>query len=346
MQNEFAFDLPQNLVAREPAERRGLNRDQVRLLVIDRKTHAIEHSRFDQIGNWLLPGDVLVFNSSRTIPAALNGFDSSGSIPFEVRIAEHLSDDSWLSLILCKNNDCDLHVGLQIYFGLSLRAIILEQHKQIPRLWRIRFSHKGNELFDLLYRIGHPVRYEYVSTPWSLDDYQTIYATEPGSAEMPSAGRAFTWKILLELKKRGIRTAFITLHTGLSSFMDDESDLKHLFAEEEYQIGNHAAEQINKAHENGNRIIAIGTTVVKTLESAADEHGHVNIGHGYTGLHISSNTNLRIVDGLLTGLHEPHASHLDLLSAFLPASLIHKAYDQAIDHKYLWHEFGDLNLII
>jgi S-adenosylmethionine:tRNA ribosyltransferase-isomerase len=346
MQSEFAFDLPQDLVAREPAERRGVNRDQVRLLVVDRVSHSIEHTRFDQIGSWLLPGDLLVFNSSRTIPAALNGFNSSGSVSFEVRIAEHLSDDSWLALILCKSSECNLHAGMRIYFGLGLSAIISEQHNNVPRLWRIRFSHKGSELFNLLYRIGHPIRYEYVSNPWSLDDYQTIYATEPGSAEMPSAGRAFTWKIFLDLKRRGIQTAFITLHTGLSSLMDDDLDLKHLFAEEEYEIGDHAAKQINTAHNNGNRIIAVGTTVVKTLESAADELGYINAGHGYTGLHISADTTLRVVDGLLTGLHEPHASHLDLLSAFLPASVIHKAYDQAILHKYLWHEFGDLNLIL
>src|SRR6185312_11272314 len=155
-------------------------------------------------------------------------------------------------------------------------AVIADQHRNIPGLWKIDFSHHGSELFDLVYRIGRPVRYEYVSNPWSLDDYQTIYATEPGSAEMPSAGRAFTWKILLELKRRGIRTTFITLHTGLSSLMDDDLDLKHLFAEEEYGIGNHAAEQINNAQNSGNRIIAIGTTVVKTLETAADDHGYVH----------------------------------------------------------------------
>jgi S-adenosylmethionine:tRNA ribosyltransferase-isomerase len=227
-----------------------------------------------------------------------------------------------------------------------LSAIVSEQHPNIPCLWKICFSHHGSDLFDLLYRIGRPVRYEYVSNPWSLDDYQTIYATEPGSAEMPSAGRAFTWKMLLDLKRRGVQIAFITLHTGLSSLMDEDLDLKHLFAEEEFQIGNHAAEQINAAQDDGNRIIAIGTTVVKTLESAADDHGHVNAGHGYTGLHISSETRLRVVDGLLTGLHEPYASHLDLLSAFLPPSVIHAAYEEAIQRKYLWHEFGDLNLIL
>src|SRR5262245_14524576 len=127
MQNHFAFDLPPDLVAKEPAERRGLNRDQVRLLVIDRTTHAVEHSRFDQIGKWLLPGDLLVLNSSRTIPASLNGFDSSGSISFDVRIAEHFSDDCWLALIFCKNREYQLHEGFQIYLGLGLSAIVSEQ---------------------------------------------------------------------------------------------------------------------------------------------------------------------------------------------------------------------------
>lgn len=346
MQNNFAFDLPPDLVAKEPAERRGLNRDQVRLLVVDRETHTVEHSRFDQIGKWLRSGDLLVFNSSRTIPASLKGFDSSGSISFDVRIAEHFDDDCWLALIICKNREIQLHEGVRIYFGLGLSAIISEQYADIPRLWKIRFSHHGGELFDLLYRIGSPVRYEYVSNSWSLDDYQTIYATEPGSAEMPSAGRAFTWKMLFELKRRGVQIAFITLHTGLSSLMDDDLDLQHLFADEEFQIRNHAAEQINIAQDKGNRIIAVGTTVVKTLESAADDAGNVNAGHGYTGLHISSDTRLRVVDGLLTGLHEPYASHLDLLSAFLPSSVIHNAYAEAIQRKYLWHEFGDLNLIL
>ncbi|HSE39408.1 MAG TPA: S-adenosylmethionine:tRNA ribosyltransferase-isomerase, partial [Acidobacteriota bacterium] len=299
MQNNFGFDLPPDLVAKEPAERRGLNRDQVRLLVVDRKTHTVEHSRFDQLGTWLRSGDLLVLNSSRTIPAWLNGLDSSGSISFDVRIAEHFSDDCWLALIICRNREFQLQEGVRIYFGLGLSAIVSEQHPNIPRLWKICFSHHGSDLFDLLYRIGRPVRYEYVSNPWSLDDYQTIYATEPGSAEMPSAGRAFTWKMLLELKRCGVQIAFITLHTGLSSLMDEDLDLKHLFAEEEFQIGNHAAEQINAAQDNGNRIIAIGTTVVKTLESEADDDGYVNAGHGYTGLHISSDTRLRVVDGLL-----------------------------------------------
>jgi S-adenosylmethionine:tRNA ribosyltransferase-isomerase len=343
----FTFELPQQLIATAPPERRGLNRDQVRLLVIDRKTHSIAHSQFNEIGRWLLPGDLLVLNSSRTIPASLQGHNFSSGQKLEIRLAEHLQDDSWLALLLCKNSqgECHWESGMLLHFGPELSATVLDQSVTIPRIWRIRFSRTGSELIDSLYKIGEPVRYEYVSAPWNLSEYQTIYAMQPGSAEMPSAGRAFTWKILLDLKQRGINTTFLTLHTGLSSYLDDELDQKDAVKEEEYFISDHTAEEIEKTRHHGGRIIAVGTTVVKAIESAVDRSQNLHAGHGYTKLHITGNTKLQIVNGLLTGLHEPQASHLDLLSAFLPTSVIESSYKEAIRNKYLWHEFGDLNLI-
>jgi S-adenosylmethionine:tRNA ribosyltransferase-isomerase len=163
---------------------------------------------------------------------------------------------------------------------------------------------------------------------------------------MPSAGRAFTWKILFELKRSGINTAYIVLHTGLSSYMDDILDAKHHSSEEEYFISEATAEKINMTHSQGGRVIAVGTTVVRALESVADGTGKVTAMHGYTRLHITANHKVQAVDGLLTGLHEPEASHLDLLSAFIPAEKINEGYDEAVKKKYLWHEFGDLNLIL
>ena len=163
---------------------------------------------------------------------------------------------------------------------------------------------------------------------------------------MPSAGRAFTWKLLLDLKRRGIDAAYVVLHTGLSSYMDDELDAQHPASEEEYFVSASTAEKIAKARANGGRVIAVGTTVVRALESIADSDGRVEEAHGYTRLKIDHQHQLRAVDGLLTGLHEPEASHLDLLSAFLPAEKIRAAYQEAIERKYLWHEFGDLNLIL
>jgi S-adenosylmethionine:tRNA ribosyltransferase-isomerase len=345
----FAFALPAELAAREPPERRGVPRDRVRLMVIDRRTGRIEHSRFDRLADYLRAGDLLVFNSSRTLPASLEGCAAAGGPCVEVRLAEHLPDDSWLALIVCRGGDpfgCGLCEGLRVAFGGGLTATVHERDSRIPRLWRVRFSRTGGELIDLLYRLGKPVRYEYVSQPWALDYYQTVYAREPGSAEMPSAGRAFTWQLLFNLERRGIDSAHIVLHTGLSSYLDDELDARHPASEEEYLVGEAAALKINRAQAAGRRVIAVGTTVVRALESAADTGGRVRAGHGYTRLRITADHTLRAVDGLLTGLHEPEASHLDLLTAFLPAATIRDAYQDAVRRRYLWHEFGDLNLII
>src|SRR5438034_8118462 len=280
----FTFVLPPELSAKEPPERRGIRRDQVRLLVIDRATGHIEHTRFDKIDKYLRPGDLLVFNSSRTLPASLRGCECSAAHGpcMEVRLAERLPDGSWLALLLCEQGDpfgCGLRAGMQIEFAEGLAATVLERDANIPRLWQLRFSISGTELVDLIYRLGKPIRYEYVSAPWDLDYYQTVYATEPGSAEMPSAGRAFTWKLLLDLKRRGIDSAYIVLHTGLSSYMDDDLDRIHPASEEEYFLSATTAEKINQAREKGSRIIAVGTTVVRALDSVASERGSMVEAH-------------------------------------------------------------------
>src|SRR6266436_8841276 len=303
----FTFTLPPELSAKEPPERRGIRRDQVRLLVIDRPTGLIEHTRFDKIGDYLRAGDLLVFNSSRTLPASLRGCECSASHGpcMEVRLAERLPDGSWLALLVCEQGDpfgCGLRAGMQIEFAEGLAATVLERDTNIPRLWKLRFSISGTQLVDLIYRLGKPIRYEYVSAPWDLDYYQTVYAKEPGSAEMPSAGRAFSWKLLLDLKRRGVDTAYIVLHTGLSSYMDDDLDAQHPASEEEYFVSATTAEKINRARKSGGRVIAVGTTVVRALESIVDGNGRVPEAHGYTRFKIDNQHRLRAVDGLLTGL--------------------------------------------
>ena len=356
MPSPFSFTLPPELSAKEPPERRGLARDHVNLLVIDRAHDRMHHGRFDQIGDFLRAGDLLVFNSSRTLPAALSGcadclaVRGEAAAPcMEVRLAQHLPDGSWLALLLCKRGDpfgCGLRAGMRIDFPENLHADVEARDEAIPRLWRLRFSKSGAELIDLIYRHGSPIRYEYVSAPWDLDYYQTVYAREPGSAEMPSAGRAFTWKLLFELRRRGIGVAYLVLHTGLSSYMDDQLDRQHPVSEEEYFVSEQTAAKINATHQNGGRVIAVGTTVVRALESITAPDRTVSSGQGYTRLRIGGTHPLKAVDGLLTGLHEPEASHLDLLSAFLPPERIRAAYIEAIERRYLWHEFGDLNLIL
>ena len=344
----FIFTLPPELAAQEPAEKRGIGRDKVRLMVIDRKeNNRVTHTKFDRLNDFLKPGDLLVFNSSRTLPASLKGCQANGTC-LEVRLAHRQPDNSWLALLLCERGEpfgCGLHSGMELDFGLNLTGKVERQDSYIHRLWQIRFNHYGTKLIDLFYRLGQPVRYSYVSAPWDLDYYQTVYAVEPGSAEMPSAGRAFTWKLLFDLKRQGIETANIVLHTGLSSYVDEELDAQHPASQEEYFIDEIAAQKINRARNNGNRIIAVGTTVVRALESACDR-GTIIPQHNYTRLHINARHQLEIVNGLLTGMHEPEASHLDLLTAFLSAREIQSAYDDALAKRYLWHEFGDLNLII
>lgn len=345
----FTFTLPDELSAKEPPERRGLGRDKVRLLVIDRGSGAVQHAKFERLAEFLRKGDLLVFNSSRTLPASLEACCSAHGPCLQVRLAQHRPDDAWLALLVCKAGDpfgCGLRAGMQLEFSPELTGEVFDRDARIPRLWKIRFSKTGTELIDLIYRIGQPVRYEYVSAPWDLDYYQTVYAKEPGSAEMPSAGRAFTWKALFELRRRGIDFAYLVLHTGLSSYLDDELDRANPASEEEYFLSEAAAAKINDTRERGGRVIAVGTTVVRALESIAEADGRVQPAHAYTRLHIASGHELKAVDGLLTGLHEPEASHLDLLSAFIPAEKIHAAYNEAIQQRYLWHEFGDLNLIV
>ena len=345
----FRFKLPDKLGAKVPPELRGINRDQVKLLVTDRKNGKTLHSTFNHLSDFLKRGDLLIFNSSRTLPASLKTRKNKKQLNLEIRLAEHLPDDSWLVLFLDDKGDPYLNTlkpGLKIEFGSALNAIVEKKDKLNPRLWKIRFSESGPEFINLLYQIGQPIHYDYVSANFPIDYYQTIYAKEPGSSEMPSAGRAFTWKMLFNLKRKGIDTAYLTLHAGLSSYMDGKIDALHLASEEEYFIPEITVNKIADTIARGGRIIAVGTTVVRALESAVNSEGKIIPGHKYTSLKITENYKLKMADGIITGLHEPEASHLDLLSAFLPPSMIKASYEEAIKRKYLWHEFGDLNLII
>jgi S-adenosylmethionine:tRNA ribosyltransferase-isomerase len=339
------FALPEERVAREPPERRGVNRDRVRLLVLDRATWRRTHTRFDRLGDFLRPGDLLVFNASATLPAVLDGWDAAEEAAVEVRLAGRRPDGSWRALLVGPPGRLR-RPGRRLYFAEGLSATVGEPDAGLPRLWALRFSHSGADLIDRLYRAGRPVRYEYVAAPWPLEAYQTAYARQPGSAEMPSAGRAFTWRLLFGLRRQGVGTASLVLHTGLSSYLDDNLDAQHPVAEEEYFIPEVTAAAVRGARRRGGRVVAVGTTVVRALESVAADGGAVRAGHGYTRLRITAGHELRAVDGLLTGLHEPEASHLDMLAALAPAAVLREAYAEAVDRGYLWHEFGDLNLIL
>jgi S-adenosylmethionine:tRNA ribosyltransferase-isomerase len=345
----ISFTLTDKLSAKKPPELRGINRDHVKLLVTDRSNTHTYHTAFNHLSDFLKRGDLLIFNSSRTLPASLKTVNYKPQKNLEVRLAEHLPDDSWLVLFLYQDKNhfhSNLKPGLKIEFESGLTATIIERNVRNPRLWRIKFSSAGADLIKIFYQIGKPIHYGYISAPLPLEYFLTVFAKDPGISGLPSAGRAFTWKMLFDLKNKGIETAFLSLHTGLSSYMDDYMTVGHQIPEEEFFISESTAAKIESCIAGKGRIICIGTSVVRALESSALKAGRVVSGHSYTSLRITERHELKIADGLITGFHEPEASHLDLISAFLNPAQIKKTYEEAIERKYLWHEFGDLCLIL
>lgn len=344
MKAPISFYLPNQLNASMPPERRGVRRDRVKMLVLDRQSGRAEHTIFYNLEQYLKAGDVLILNNSRTIPAQLTGTYLEGEKEQEVtvRLAHRLSEDIWQALLLGKT---EWRKGDQITFTPHLSAIVEEYRTDKP-LVTIKFSICCKALFDQVYSIGQPIRYEYIETPWDLDYYQTVFASVPGSVEMPSAGRAFSWEMILDLKKKGIQIGFLQLHTGLSYYEDDKWPRHPEENKEEFVIPTETAALIKNAKEQGGRVIAVGTTVVRALEAMYLVHRNIEGLHHWTNLYIDPSYSLNIVDGLITGMHEPEASHLDMLSAFISPDLLNKAYENAIEEHYLWHEFGDMNLIL
>jgi len=331
--------LPAELRASLPAELRGLRRDGVRLMVIDRAAESIRHSVFTDVGSALRAHDLLVVNRSRTIPAAIPARRDGGQ-PVQLRLCVRHADE-WH--VLCvqpepPHGNVELRVGERLQLD-GVETIVRGQRVDLPLLWRIAAVPNG---LERLLASGEPIRYSYVPRPVPMAHYQTVYAVEPGSAETPSAGRALSWELLLALRRRQVALTDILLHTGLSSLQDDAVDAEHPLFEEWFSVESHAVEAIKRAP----RVIAVGTTVVRALETAAGPDGSVTATKGWTTLRLGPGSALRVVDGLLTGFHEPQASHFDLLRAFVDGPLLERAYREAIEARYLWHEFGDLCLIL
>ncbi|MBM7691357.1 S-adenosylmethionine:tRNA ribosyltransferase-isomerase [Peribacillus deserti] len=335
------FHVPQELNASVPPERRGVKRDHVKMMVLDRKTGKNTHDQFYNLDQHLNPGDLIVLNNSRTIPAVLSASLKRSFLTVdpkvEIRLAHRKGDNIWDVLIVSEK----AKTGDILYFSDYLQAVIMPIDINKP-LQTIVFPQNGHELLNSIYKLGEPVRYEYIHTPWNLDYYQTVYASYPGSIEMPSAGRAFTWELLFKLQKKGIRIAYLQLHTGLSYFLDDKWTMNPSENQEEYEIPESTMQSFLQTKAEGGRVIAVGTTVVRALETAVFNQ---NL-KGWTNLYIHSDYKLKAADGIITGLHEPEASHLDMLSAFVNPRCLIRSYKDAILKNYLWHEFGDMNLII
>jgi len=343
-----SFDLPDSLSAAEPPEARGIRRDKVRLLVADGQ--ATWHRRFSDLPDHLTPGDLVVVNTSATVPAALDGALRDGQ-PVVIHFATALDDGTWVVEVRPTVNAhgpvTSLLSGDQVLLTGDASATLLTAYPDpgvpVTRLWRAVISVPDSvpDVLRLLHRHGRAITYGYVPDPWPMESYQTIFAIHPGSAEMPSAGRPFTPELVTSLIARGIRTAPVTLHAGVSSPEVGEAP-----APERYDVPEGTAELVNATRRAGRRVIATGTTVTRALETVADANGSVTSGHGWTHLVLGPDRPARVVDGLITGWHAPMSSHLLLLEAVAGADLIMAAYAQAVLHGYLWHEFGDSSLLL
>ena len=340
----YAFDVPATLEAREPAEERGLRRDEVRLLVAQRSDGAISHRRFVELSEVLQPGDLLVVNVSATIPAAVSARRPGGesvTVHFATP-APQLPDGWWVVELRSPDGGRPLRatVGERISLDGGAELELVAPYASGARLLLARFEGAGS-VAAYLERYGRPIRYGYVSDPWPLQAYQNVYATTPGSAEMASAGRPFTPELITRLIARGVLLAPITLHCGVSSPERHESPMP-----ERFEVPEQTAALIRAVHAWGGRVIAVGTTVVRALETVAQPDGALTAGSGWTSLVITPQRGLWLVDGIITGWHEPEASHLEMLDAAAGPQLLARSYDAALACGYLWHEFGDSHLVL
>ena len=337
-------ELPQRLEAHEPPEARGLRRDEVRLMVADGRDGSIVDSHFRELPRFLSPGDLLVVNTSATMPAALPAVREDGS-ELELRLstpAPHAEEMSWWRVELRRGESPfrDVVDGERLSLPDGGGARILAPYAGGARLWLAELE-LPEPLDSYLRRHGRPIRYRYVPREWPLESYQNAYALEPGSAEMASAGRPFTPELITALAARGVLIAPLVLHTGVSSPERGEAPYA-----EPYRVPAHTAQLANAVHGCGGSVIAVGTTVVRALETVAKPGGRIEPGEGWTNLVIGPDHGVRAVDGLITGWHEPEASHLDMLRAIAGEELIELSYATARELGYLWHEFGDSHLIL
>jgi S-adenosylmethionine:tRNA ribosyltransferase-isomerase len=323
-----------------PPEHRGSGRDDVAMMVARRGRSELVHARFRDLPRHLEAGDLLVVNTSATIPAALDA--TLDGRPVELRLSMPAGASDWV--VELRRPDLSPFgrppAGARVDLPGSGSAQLVTPWAGSPRLAVAHLS-LPEPLEAYLARHGRPVRYDYVPREWPIEAYQTVFSRDPGSAEMPSAGRPFTHELVTELVTAGIVVAPITLHTGLSSPERGEPP-----APERYRVPEPTARLVNHTHATGGRVVAVGTTVVRALETNARPDGLASPGEGWTRLVVTPERGLHVVDGLLTGWHEPESSHLEMLEAAAGRQLVQRSYAEAGRRGYLWHEFGDVHLIL
>ncbi|MGH3781702.1 MAG: S-adenosylmethionine:tRNA ribosyltransferase-isomerase [Pseudonocardiaceae bacterium] len=338
------FTLAQDSDATGPPERRGVARDGVRMLVA--RPDRLDHLLFHDLPGQLDPGDLVVVNTSATVPAALDAHRHDGRRAV-VHVSTRMPGGAWvveLRRLDGAGPELDTTTGerLRLPGGLTLRlgALYPDPTAETGRL-RLAEPTPTVPLLDYLARHGRPIGYRHLTGRYPLADHQTVYATQPGSAEMASAGRPFTATLLVRLMTAGVTVAPIVLHAGVSS-----PELGEPPSPERFDVPHDTARLVNSARAAGRRVVAVGTTVVRALESAAGVDATVRAASGWTDLVIGPDRPVRVVSGLVTGLHAPEASHLLLLEAVAGPDTVAAAYDAAVQHHYLWHEFGDSTLFL
>jgi S-adenosylmethionine:tRNA ribosyltransferase-isomerase len=339
----LSFELPPALEASGPPEARGLTRDAVRMMVGRRHDLAVVHTHFSELPTYLEEGDLVVVNTSGTLAAELPATDREGRV-LTVHLSTQLPADLWtVELRRAGQPHFTAHAGDELTLPAGGRVSLLAPyapHDFGVRLWVASLA-LPEPLLPFLSAHGTPIRYGYVQGQWPITMYQNVYATEPGSAEMPSAGRPFTPEVLTRLLARGVGVTPVLLHTGVASLEANEAPYPEYF-----RVTPVTARRVNDTRRAGGRVIAIGTTVVRALETVADERGVVSPGRGWTDTVITPERTVRAVDGLLTGWHEPEASHLAMLEAIAGRALLERCYAEALAEEYLWHEFGDVHLVL
>ncbi|MEG3041124.1 MAG: tRNA preQ1(34) S-adenosylmethionine ribosyltransferase-isomerase QueA [Clostridium sp.] len=336
---DFYFDLPKELIAQHPLEKR----DESRLMVLNKKTGEIEHKIFRNIIEYLNPGDCLVLNDTRVMPARLYGAKEGSGGKMEFLLLRRYDNDIWETLVKPGKRG---KVGATFIFGNGeLRGEIVEVLENGNR--KIKFYYEGifEEVLDSLGEMPLP---PYIEE--KLEDrerYQTVYSREVGSAAAPTAGLHFTKELLAEIETKGIKIAFVTLHVGLGTFrpVKAEEVTDHEMHSEYYVLDASNAEIINSAKKSGNRVIAVGTTSNRTLESIATEDGQVKEQSGYTSIFIYPGYKFKIVDAIITNFHLPESTLIMLISAFSTRDIVMNAYKVAVDNGYRFFSFGDAMFI-
>jgi S-adenosylmethionine:tRNA ribosyltransferase-isomerase len=331
------------VAASRPPEERGLARDGVRLLVAT--PDGLVHARFRDLPRFLSAGDLLVVNTSATVAAAVDG-ERDGGRPVTVHVSSPLDEGTWLielrerSAAAGRVTDAAAGETITLPAGVSLTLLHPYPGPAADRMWAAAVT-DGRDLAAFLARHGRPIRYSYVPDPWPLPAYQTVFARSPGSAEMPSAARPFTPELVTGLVAAGVVIAPVTLHSGVASLETSEPPLP-----ERFTVPEPTAQLVNLTRAAGRRVVAAGTTSTRALESAAGDDGTVRARHGWTDLVLGAGRPARITGGLITGWHDPEASHLDLLEAVAGPELVRAAYRAAETSGYLSHEFGDSCLLL